>query len=332
MDNKGVRESQTKMCERLQVISHATRGVCCIDMRVIANKNKIVLATGSCDHKVRLYSSSLTHSPTNFRLQSYVTHKDDVYAVEYDVSGSLLLSADYTGVLIVWDVRNISHPQQMKSFTHPNTVMSAHWSRNGDTIISACRDNTIRVFDKNLTCKKFDVPCKGSLWAMMLSDNMIIAGDTEGWLYQLELKNPSHVISQRKTHNGAVSGLNGVDVLDDGICVSGGYNDHTLCVWDMKTNKVKKLKHPNSVVAVHVPLKVSHLFMTTCRDGCVRMYDQNCNPSRVLFTLKTSCLPSCAAFSIVPMQQCSLFVVGCEDGYCDVYRCSLVPVHKVCNA
>jgi len=323
--------------QRVQLISEATNSVCGIDMRVVPNRKDVFLVTASShDRKVRLYSSALTQSNPHFQLRSVVIHESSLSVVQFNQTCTSLLSADEGGKLIISDVHNLSNPKQINVFDHPKAIVGACWSSSGDAIISACTDNAIRIFDMNKNSSKqyqfktYKIPLKGVVTSMVCSGNTIVVGDTKGWLFRVMLQNPSNVISKIQAHNRDIPYYNGVDMLDDGICVSASY-DKTVCVWDMKSNKTEKILHSHWVRAVHVPLKGAHLFFSACKDGYVRLYDRKCNPTRELFKMKTVKLPYCVTSCALPGQQGGLFAVGCYDsGQCEVYRCLALPVDKVC--
>jgi len=323
--------------QRVQLISEATSSVYGIDMRVAPDAKEVFLVTACEDKKVRLYSSALTQSNPHFQLRSVVTHKSIVGVVQFNQTCTSLLSADDGGKLIISDVHHISSPKQITVFDHPKDIAGACWSSSGDAIISACRDNTIRIFDMNkksskqYQCKTYMIPSKGKLRSMVCSGNTIVVGDSKGWLFRVMLQNPSNVTSKIQAHDSEIPFYNGVDMLDDGICVSAGWTDKSVCVWDMKSNKTEKILHASYVYAVHVPLKGAHLLFSACRDGYVRLYDQKCNPTRELFKVKTARNPICVTSCALPGQQGGLFAVGCySPGPCEVYRWLSLSMDKVC--
>jgi len=132
--------------QRIQMIFDDTRCVCCVHMRTLPDTKVIVLGTGSLDKTVRLYSSSINQNSPHFTLQADILHSSVIIsAVEFNKLGTSILYARDDGQCVVCDVRTISAPTQIKVLDHPNEVVSAHWcGKNGDTIITACRDNYIR--------------------------------------------------------------------------------------------------------------------------------------------------------------------------------------------
>ena len=325
-------DKSAQVPKRVQLITDATSVVCGIDMRVVPERKEVLLVTASCDKKVRLYSAALNQS-IHFQLRSHVLHTSLAGVAHFNKTGTLLLSADDGGKLIVSDVRNISHPVQITVFDHPKVVVGACWSSGGNKIISACEDNTTRIFDiskKSSPCKKYKVPSKGTMRSMVCSGHTIVGADTKGWLFRFAIQDPSHVISQIHAHDGRIKYYNGVDVLDDGICVSAGYDDYSVCICDMNSNNKQKIKHSNSGLAVHVPVKGADMVFSACEDGYVRLHDLKCSPTRELFKLKTANDPSCITSCALPGQQGGLLAVGCYGGPCEVYRWLSLPVDKVC--
>jgi len=313
--------------KRIQLtgISDATN-VYCAHMRVCPVRNLILLATGSSDKKVRLYSSPISAAP-RFTLRSHILHTNHVNAVEFNTTGTFLIAGDYAGKLIISDIGTISKPTPIKVLQHPKPIGGAQWCNNDDMIITVCEDNYMRTYDKKFSCKKFAVPCNGVLTAMACSGNTIVIGDYYGWLYRYSLVDPSKLISKVKAHNRHVIYYYGVDILDNDICVS--YFDEEVCVWDMKSNSTEKITHPIYVYGVHVPVKGTHLFFTMCYDKQVRMYDRRRKPSRLLFKVECSNEPFCVTSCGLPGQQGGLFVVGCIDGPCEIFRCQSLPADKV---
>jgi len=289
-------------------------------MRVIPARNVVLLATGSRDKKVRLYSSPITN--THFTLKSFIQHTYMVTAVEFNTPGTSILSSEYLGKLLITDVRVVSNPKTIKLLHFG--VICVHWLNNGGIIV--CTNNHLHIFDKHFSCKKFRLASKVEVTAMAYSGDTIVVGDNKGWMFRFSLRDPSKVIRQVDVAVKYGGPVCDVSILDDDICVYACYA--TAYVWDMKNNTTEKIAHPQRVEVVHVPLKGGHVFITTCYDGYVRMYDGRCKPSRMLF--KVSCancsygLASCS----LPGQQGGLFVVGC-GGSCEVFRCVSLPIDKV---
>lgn len=129
------------------------------------------------------------------------------------------------------------------------------------------------------------------------------------------------IAQQLQAHTGGIAVYNGIDMLSDGICVSAGHDAKSVLIWDVKSNKTEKIKHPDHVTAVHVPVKGGNLFFTACCDGFVRLFDRRYNPTRELFKLQMIGSPYSVTSCVVPGQQGGLFAVGCYNGTCEVYRC-----------
>jgi len=270
------------------------------------------------------HSSPINQNSPHFKL-SHVLHTNGVHAVEFNERGTSMLSAGDDGNITVYDVRTITAPKQIKVLDHSKRVFSAHWC--GDTIITACCDNFICMFDSYFTCTKFEVPCAPEeyLNAMACLGDVIAVGDTEGWLYRYSVTLPSKAMSKVKAHEHDVGWLCGVGILDHDIIISSSYDYREICVWDMKSKSTEKIVYPHRVRGVHVPVRGSRVFFT-CDDDHVRMYDQKFNPPRMVFKVKSIQIPNCVTSCPLPGQQGGLFVIGCFGGHCEVYRCLSLPI------
>jgi len=320
-----------RSAQRVQLISDAKDDVYGIHMQMLPNRKELILVTGSRDKKVYVYSSAVTHSIPHFTLRSHVQHQSSVGVVQLNKDCTSVLSGDDGGELILSDVRNISNPKRITVLKHPKGVVGACWSSTGNAIITLCGDNIIRIFDlhnKDIPCQEYKVPSKGKMRSMVCSGSSIVVGDSDGWLFVSTLQDPSRVVRKIQAHHN-IGWHNGFDVLADGIFVSASWWDHSVSVWDMKSNKTEKIKHPKCVYAVHVPLKGGHMFFSACADNYVRVFDRKSNATRELFKVKTKSAPSSVTSCAIPGQQGGLFAIGCRDGGCEVYRCLSLPVDKV---
>jgi len=108
-------DKSAQIPKRVQFIDDALNSVCGIDMRVVSERKEVLLVTASFDRKVCLYSAALNQS-IHFQLRSYVSHTSEVGVAHFNKTGTLLLSADGYGKLIVSDVRNMSHPVRITVF------------------------------------------------------------------------------------------------------------------------------------------------------------------------------------------------------------------------
>jgi len=311
--------------QRLQRISQHVKGhVWCIHMRVVPTRNVILLAVASSKKKAHLFSSRITEHP-HFTWSACILHKNYVYCVEFNRAGTSILSADHSGCLLVSDVRTVSNPKLIKELSHPGMVLGARWCNNGDNIITACVDGNLRIYDKHFVCKSFTVPTNGAVYKMACSGDTIVVGDTRGWLFRFSLRDPSTLISKVKAHSPE-SNYFGVDILSDDVCVSTSHRDKQVCVWDMKAGTIEKIAaYSKHAGGAHVPLKGAHMFFTTSFDGYTRMYHRKRKSSHMLFKVKTEKIPYCVTSCHIPEHQLGLFVVGCNSGAVEVYRCTSIP-------
>lgn len=325
----------TAVPQRIQLIYDTKKTVCAVHMRMVPDSSQILLATGSIDNTLRLYASRVDpHMMPQFQLRSHANHNGSVYAVEFNMTATVLLSSSSTDQLFVWDVRDIAHPKRIKTLPHPNTIMSAHWCGSDGTIITACADNKIRIFDRKFKCRTVSVPSADTLFAMACSQktNTIVVGDSKGCVFRFKLPYPSNVISRIKAHPD--HDVSRIDISDDAVCLSAG-SDGYVCIWNMKSDKIEKILHPKEVRCVYVVPFSRDVFFTTCNDCHVRMYDRSFHPTRMLFKIKTPGISFCITCCALPGQQGGLFAFGCIGGRCEVYRClsirGVLKVNDVCD-
>jgi WD40 repeat protein len=162
--------------------------------------NGQILASGSADHTIRLWSA---HNGTCLTVLQ--GHTSGVTSVSFSPNGQILASASEDSSIKLW---NVGHRTQLKTLQgHNSWVWVVAFSPDGQTLASGSRDRTIRLWDmQTTTC------CK------------ILQGHTD-WVTTLSFSPNGQTLA---------SGSEDTSVrlwsMQDGTCFN-LLQGHTSCVW-----------------------------------------------------------------------------------------------------
>ena len=193
-------------------------GISCLDWDVSGR----YIAAGTLDALVHIYSNTGTH------LTTLSDHSNKVFAIQFNPSGTLLVTAGADHKSIVWDVSTFS---KLQSFDfHKDTILDVVWKDN-TTFITASADNTIGIC--TIGNSGFVVLTGHEDSVTVVSYNpshTCLASASEDKTVKLWRSQHSSDSVALCGHEGAVSALEWVPGSDF-ILVSGAL-DGTVRVWD----------------------------------------------------------------------------------------------------
>ncbi|KAH8716903.1 WD domain-containing protein [Phaeosphaeriaceae sp. PMI808] len=133
--------------ERLHTLKGHTRGILALALDPAdysPNKESVTLLSAGSDREIRRWSVALT-SASETQPSPIIAHETSIDAVHFDQDGDLwTASADKTAKCL----SRARDWQEDSSFEHPDFVRDVAIDHDGGWVITACRDEEIRVWEK----------------------------------------------------------------------------------------------------------------------------------------------------------------------------------------
>jgi WD40 repeat protein len=171
---------------------------------------------------------------------------------------------------------------------HTEQVRSVAVSNDGQRIISAANDGTIRVWDRTTRQEQGVFYWQGGPVdpiAVAPAGRFAVSGGEDGVLRIWDLRIGRGISAELVR---STARINAVAVTPDGrVAVSGG-TDHTVTVWDVSAGKVQTVLrgHTNQVNAVAVTAD-GRLAVSGDQDGLVRIWDAQTGQAQAVFPRHT---------------------------------------------
>ncbi|GAA0628736.1 hypothetical protein GCM10010174_55990 [Kutzneria viridogrisea] len=258
------------------VVGHA-QGVSSVTWRTDGR----VLATGSLDHTVKLWSVSDRQRATV--LSTLAGQTDVIASVAFSRDGRLLATGCRDHSVRLWEVGDPRHPVLLRTLTgHGDLVFSMMFSPDGRTLATGSYDHTARLWDVSdpahatelatltghaLNVKSVRFSPDGRTLATSSDDHTVKLWDVSTPRRPVEL-------SSLVGHGDFVAT---VEFSPDGRSVATGSDDHTVKLWD-----VSDLRHPSllSTITGHTDVvdavafsPVGHTLASASNDHTVRLWD-----------------------------------------------------------
>jgi WD40 repeat protein len=80
-------------------------------------------------------------------IQTFYGHENAVLSASFSQQGDTIASADSDGVVKLWDVRMVTERLGIAVPGRGGPVNDVKFDRSGKTVLAACDDSTIKVFD-----------------------------------------------------------------------------------------------------------------------------------------------------------------------------------------
>lgn len=111
--------------------------VFCLDFSRFSDQE--IVATGSLDHRVKVWSSS------GAKLWSFKDHEGEVPDVKFNPNGMCLTSVSFDQSLIVWDLQK--GKKLMKLTGHTAEIIKVQHNYHGDLALTCSFDGTAKIWD-----------------------------------------------------------------------------------------------------------------------------------------------------------------------------------------
>jgi WD40 repeat protein len=192
------------------------------------------ILSGSADGTVRLWEWE-EKARERKELLRCEGHTGGVWAVAFAGAGKLAVSASTDKTVRVWDLENGREIRRMEG--HEDRVWALALSSDGRRVYSGGQDRSVRVWDLE-TGKALDCWKKGHtdpVRALALSPDGKRLVTAEGKVLYVRDATDGRELGKLEGHSGTIDS---VTFAPDGRHVlSGGFDDHTLRLWDLQTRK-----------------------------------------------------------------------------------------------
>ncbi|WP_372895070.1 protein kinase [Stieleria sp.] len=246
-------------------------------------------------------------------------HKDDVQDIAFHPDGNLLASSDKSGIVRTWTLKNdpqahddddivIRHWPKV-FVAHDDRVWSLDFSPDGKTLVTGCRDGTVRSWTaqplrRHLTGTNYLEP-----QAVWIDDTQLVVVDDDRlvfWDLATGIKQTSDVLDDR---------IQSIAIATDGHYLATGHETGTVRIWDLATKRPQKTfrEHEGTVHALTFAAQDATLY--SCGDdGRVLRWRADDSTPNVLHRFNDSC----KSIAISPTE--SSLVVAVQN---DLYRFDL---------
>ncbi|XP_043599667.1 cilia- and flagella-associated protein 52 isoform X3 [Bombus pyrosoma] len=228
------------------IVAYRTTNVCAMVTSMIRYQNNLVIVgTALCE----IYEIELS----SFQMRLIVTcHTSSIYDLAFPSNSSEIFATASKNDIRIW---KLATQKELLRITVSNlTCSSICFNSNGDSIISAWNDGTIRGFALNGGKLLFEINCAHtksvSTITITKDDDKLISGGCDGqvriWNAKSELR---HLLQVLKEHRGPITSLH---VSPDNKSLISSSTDGTCILWDLR-NFTRKFM-----------LSGSTMYMATC--------------------------------------------------------------------
>ena len=195
-----------------------------------------------------------------------------------DENGSSLLTTLKRPLLSIFNGAVISQDGCLmasdgKVFWQANPKCVPSIDARGNTGISACRDETIKVWNTNdLTCQlEWKTNFRAPPSAVGLSSALLTVGCENGVIAGYDFTNAEHLFTIEHAHSSAVNAL---EIAPTRRFFASGGQDHTVRFWDVRTRSMmsKMNKHTGPVTSIRFVPASTHLYSGS-DDMSICLYD-----------------------------------------------------------
>jgi WD40 repeat protein len=106
---------------------------------VAFNSSGKYLASGGTDGKIRIWDTA-----SGLKVSEFQAHRDELYSLAFSGTDDRLVSGSVDNTARVWDVAT---GKELIKFSHPSSVTTVTWSRDGQSIATGGSDDVVHVWN-----------------------------------------------------------------------------------------------------------------------------------------------------------------------------------------
>lgn len=248
-----------------------------------------LIAGGRVNQEITLWDAD-----TGRVLQRFHGHLDDVQDIAFHPDGNLFASSDKSGIVRTWRLSNIQDGENQnenvvrnwpESFVaHDDRIWSLDFSPDGETLVTGCRDGTIRSWTAKPLLRHATGASYLELQAVWIDNHQLIVtgeGHLAFWDLTTNTKQLGEVFSDR---------IQSIAVSHDGKQMATGHELGKVRVWDVASQSVTQEFEQHTGTVHALTFASNGTWLISCgEDGRVIRWDLDRGTHRLLHRFDSHC-------------------------------------------
>ena len=244
---------------------------------------KLIASTGS-DRTVRIWSIN------GKLLKTLKGHRGQTNDAAFSPDNRILAAASHDNTVSFWDIASLAlDPTQASDevITRPERYLTGHdadvislsFSADGNQLVTASRDQTIRRWNRDGQQVDTIRGHQGRIYDVQFAPGgeLLISASADKTVRIWDITNPLAT-----TYIGPNAGIIGIDISSDSRLIAAASDDNSLYVWERETSRlVARFPHPEQVIEADFSPDDT-MIATASWDGKARLWDLDGKPLATL--------------------------------------------------